>query len=54
MKQTEHHQYTVSKTMYEEPKIEIITLSRADILTTSGNIDDNQGEWDPQVVDGSF
>ena len=37
-----------SKAMYEEPKINIIQFSCADIITTSG--DPNQGEWDPQCI----
>ena len=34
--------------MYEEPQMDIVYFSCADIITTSGNGDDNQGEWDPQ------
>lgn len=51
MKQMKSHQRTIPQTMYEEPKIDIIQFSCADIITTSGNLDDNQGEWDPQVID---
>jgi hypothetical protein len=51
MKQTKSQQYIVSKTMYEEPKIDIIQFSCVDIITTSVNGDENQGEWDPQAID---
>ena len=51
MKQTKSQQYIVSKTMYEEPKIDIIQFSCVDIITTSINGDENQGEWDPQAID---
>ena len=37
-----------SKTMYEEPKMDIIQFFCADIITTSG--DPDQGEWDPQGI----
>ena len=36
-----------SKAKYENPHINIITISCVDIITTSG--DENQGEWDPQL-----
>ena len=36
------------KTMYEEPRMDIIQFSCADIITTSG--DPDQGEWDPQCI----
>ena len=39
---------TKIKTPYEVPTIDIIRLSCADILTKSGVLDENQGEWDPQ------
>ena len=52
MKQMKSHQYNVPQTMYEEPKIDIIQFSSADIITTSG--DPNQGEWDPQTIDEVF
>ena len=48
MKQMKSYQYNVPKAMYEEPKINIIQFSCADIITTSG--DPNQGEWDPQCI----
>ena len=54
MKQMKSHQSIVSKTMYEKPKIDIIQFSCADIITTSGNFDNNQGEWDPQVIDNIY
>ena len=38
------------KTNYAVPTIEIIQFSCADIITTSGNGDPNQGEWDPQFI----
>lgn len=37
-----------SKTNYEVPTLDIIKLFGADIITTSGNRDENQGVWDPQ------
>lgn len=37
-----------SKAMYEEPFVEIIKFGVEDIVTTSGNKDPNQGEWDAQ------
>ena len=47
---------TTKKANYENPIIEVIVFSCADIITTSGIIDEttgtitdeNQGEWDPQ------
>ena len=42
-------QITKQKTNYEVPAIDIIRFSCADIITTSGNGDSNQGEWDPQA-----
>ena len=54
MKQMKSHQYIVPKTMYEAPRLDIIQFSCADIITTSGNLDDNQGEWDPQAIDEVF
>ena len=36
------------KTNFESPAIEIIKFSCADIITTSGLVDEDQGEWDPQ------
>lgn len=51
MKQTKSQQHIVSKTMYEEPQIDIIQFFCADIITTSGLGDENQGEWDPQFID---
>ena len=44
-----HHKKTEqSKTVYEEPSVDIILFSFRDIVSTSGPIDGNQGEWDPQ------
>ena len=51
MEQTKRQQYIVFKTMYDEPQIDIIQFSCADIITASGLGDENQGEWDPQCVD---
>ena len=36
------------KEMYEEPKISIISFENFDIITTSGDLSDNDniGEWD--------
>ena len=45
-----NQQNFVRKMMYEDPKIDVVQISCADIITTSGNSDDNQGEWDPQTV----
>ena len=45
-------QITYLKTNYEVPTIDIIHFSCEDIITTSGNGDVNQGEWDPQAIDG--
>lgn len=36
------------KKQYEKPELELTVFVSEDILTTSSeNIDDNQGEWDP-------
>lgn len=36
------------KKQYEKPEFEVTVFVTEDILTTSSeNIDDNQGEWDP-------
>lgn len=35
------------KKQYEKPELEVTVFVTEDILTTSSNIDDNQGEWDP-------
>ena len=40
-----------SKKQYEAPNIDVIKISCADIITTSGIGDENQGEWDPQFFD---
>lgn len=37
-----------TKAVYEEARLEIVTLSCEDVITTSGPKDENQGEWDPQ------
>ena len=50
MKQTRNQQNIVSKAMYEEPQIDILQFSCADVITASGMGDENQGEWDPQYV----
>ena len=36
------------KINFENPAIEIINFSCEDIITASGIVDENQGEWDPQ------
>lgn len=41
----------IPKAEYEEPKMEIICFSHDDVITTSSNGDENQGEWDPQSID---
>ena len=44
-----HHKETErSKAVYEEPIIDIIFFSFRDVVSTSGFVDENQGEWDPQ------
>ena len=43
--------YEVSKAIYCAPQIDVIRFSFADIIATSENGDENQGEWDPQVID---
>lgn len=35
------------KAKYEEPKIDVILFSCANILTVSEGKDENEGEWDP-------
>ncbi len=45
MKQT-HLKYL--KSVYENPSVDVILLSSKDVVSTSGPIDDNQGDWDPQ------
>ena len=35
------------------PKIDIVKFSCLDIMTTSKNRDENQGEWDPQEKSSS-
>lgn len=35
-------------TNFECPTIEIIQFPCEDIIATSGIVDENQGEWDPQ------
>ena len=37
-----------SRSVYEEPKVTILTISYADIITASNPRDPNQGEWDIQ------
>lgn len=34
------------KEQYQAPKTEIISFADSDILTTSGNPDEDTGEWD--------
>lgn len=51
MNQSTIKQDSYFKTMYEEPRIDIVQFSCADIITTSGIGDENQGEWDPQAID---
>ena len=40
-----------TKINYEVPTIDIVRFSCTDIITTSENGDENQGEWDPQAID---
>ena len=44
----------MQKKQYEKPDFNTIVLLAEDILTTSSNIDDNQGEWDPLSPRGFF
>lgn len=38
----------MQKKQYEKPELDVTVFVTEDILTTSSeNIDDNQGEWDP-------
>ena len=46
MKETKIHRQDFFKTMYEDPRIDIIEFSGLDIITASG--DPHEGEWDPQ------
>jgi hypothetical protein len=46
MKQSQTQKNKIVTYKYEYPQIEILKLSVADIVTTSG--DPNEGEWDPQ------
>lgn len=39
---------TILKAIYQEPQIDVIQFFGADVITTSGNRDENQGDWDPQ------
>ena len=48
---TKKHQRTTQKENYEIPTIDIIKISREDVITTSGKGDENQGKWDPQSID---
>ncbi len=54
MKQNQATRHNASKQMYDEPKIDLFTLPREDIVTTSGSRDENQGEWDSQEIDYRF
>lgn len=50
MKKTNTVRCEKSKLIYVEAQMEIIKFdSYADILTTSLPVDENQGEWDPQI-----
>ena len=51
MKLSQESQPIVFKMTYVKPEMEVIGFSCEDIMTTSGNGDDNQGEWDPQNLD---
>ena len=44
-------QTMLSKADYEVPKIDISPFPYVDIITTSGLGDEDQGEWDPQLID---
>ncbi len=41
----------MQKKQYEKPEFEVtVFVTEDDILTTSSNVDDNQGEWDPLLL----
>ncbi len=44
----------MKKKQYEKPELEVTVFVSEDILTTSSNIDNNQGEWDPLSPWGNF
>jgi len=44
-------QHIAHKSNYAPPQIDIIRFSFLDIITASENGDENQGEWDPQLID---
>ena len=37
---------------YEAPCLHIVRFCDRDVIATSGDIDENQGEWDPQNLIG--
>jgi len=46
-----HLNLKILKATYEKPQLEVIQFSGADVITTSGYRDENQGDWDPQPND---
>lgn len=48
MKQPQSIRHNSYELRYEKPVIELILLSREDIVTASGSYDENQGAWDSQ------
>jgi len=38
------------KVVYEQPIIKIVEYQDKSVITSSGNKDENQGEWDPQSL----
>ena len=38
----------LSKKNFTQPQIEVTEFLYEDIITVSGTVDGNQGEWDPQ------
>jgi len=40
--------FATAKSIYTEPTLETINFSALDIISTSG--DENEGEWDPQMI----
>ena len=38
------------KAVYEQPILKIVGHQDQDVITASGDKDENQGEWDPQCL----
>lgn len=50
MKSTNSYNPSIRKAVYEKPHIDITQLLNTDIIATSVNGDENQGEWDSQAT----